>query len=657
MTTREWFEANQRDMVAALERVRLALAYRAGAESVMPPIDGDEQRSTVFADGPALALGELQRVFGLSPFERDVVLLCAGVEMDGRFAELVAAAHGDETRRLPTFALALSMFPRAHWSALNPESPLRTWRIVELSGPGITSAGLRLDERILHFLAGVSGVDERLHGLVARLAASPSDSGAHDEVIAALAAHLGAGTRPRPTATGELTVAEITGSDIESRLAIAAAACAAIGSDGLLIRAADVPSSAPERFALARLVAREALLSGSAIVVDVSPDVDPSRVPLFVESLRAAPVVVSTAEHILSFAGMPVTFEVPAPTRRERLAQWQEALGPSTASLNGELSRVNAHFDLKRPAIRAIAMTLRALERAPASEPAPNLGDALWDNCRIARRPHMEGLAQRIEAIAQWEDLVLPDQPHRVLRSIASQVRQRHRVYEEWGFAEKSARGLGMTALFAGASGTGKTMAAEVLARELRLDLYRIDLARVVSKYIGETEKNLGQLFDAAEGSAAILLFDEADALFGKRSDVKDSHDRYANIEVSYLLQRMESYRGLAILTTNMRSAIDAAFVRRIRFIVQFPFPDAQHRAAIWRASFPARVKTTSLLWDRLAQLNVSGGQIRNIALSAAFVAADRDEEIGMRHLAEAAHAEYAKVERAPSDAELRGWI
>jgi hypothetical protein len=492
-----------------------------------------------------------------------------------------------------------------------------------------------------------------LHGIVTRLAVGPSNGGAHDDVASALAVHLEAQTRSRPTTASDLTTSQISGSDGESRLGIAAAACEAIGASGLLVRAVDIPSSAAERFALARLVAREALLSGAIVVVDVSPGADGSLVAPFVESMRAAPVVVSAQEQIPWLTGLPVTFEVPATTRGERLAQWEEALGQSAASLNGALSRVNAHFDLKRPAIRAIATTLRARELGGASD----LGDALWDTCRAARRPQMDGLAQRIEALAQWDDLVLPEQPRRVLRSIASQVRQRHRVYEEWGFAEKSARGLGMTALFAGASGTGKTMAAEVLARELRLDLYRIDLARVVSKYIGETEKNLSQLFDAAEGSAAILLFDEADALFGKRSDVKDSHDRYANIEVSYLLQRMESYRGLAILTTNMRSAIDAAFVRRIRFIVQFPFPDAQHRAAIWRAAFPARITTTSLDWDRLAQLNVAGGQIRNIALTAAFVAADRDEDIGMRHLAEAAHAEYAKVERAPSDAELRGWI
>jgi len=655
VTTQEWFEANQRAVAAALEGVRSALAYRAGAESAKPANDGDSARATPIADSSPLALDALQRMFGLSPFELQVVLLCAGVEMDGRFAPLIAAAHDDDTRRLPTFGLAMSMFPRAHWSALNPDSPLRAWRIVELVGSGLTSVGLRLDERVLHFLAGVTCIDERLQGIVRRSFANSSDAGGHDDVISALASHLADVLESRPTADSVLAPVQICGSDIESRLAVAVAACHIIGASCLAIRGVDIPVSASERFALARLIAREALLSGDAIVVEVSSDTDYSRVGSFVESMAAAPIIVSVAEPMTSLVGIPPVFEIPATTRAEQLADWREALGTSADALNGALSRVNAHFDLKRPAIRAVAMSLRARERASDSG-ASALGDALWDGCRAVRRPQMDGLAQRIDAIAGWSDLVLPEQQQRVLRSIASQVRQRHRVYDDWGFAEKSARGLGMTALFSGASGTGKTMAAEVLARELRLDLYRIDLARLVSKYIGETEKNLSQLFDAAEGSAAILLFDEADALFGKRSEVKDSHDRYANIEVSYLLQRMESYRGLAILTTNMRSSIDAAFVRRIRFIVQFPFPDAQHRAAIWRASFPARVDTSALLWERLAQLNVSGGQIRNIALSAAFFAADRDEEIGMRHLVEAAHAEYAKSERAPSDAELRGW-
>src|SRR6185437_1267443 len=196
---------------------------------------------------------------------------------------------------------------------------------------------------------------------------------------------------------------------------------------------------------------------------------------------------------------------------------------------------------------------------------------------------------------------ILPETQKQVLREIAIHVRQRSKVYEQWGFAVASSRGLGISALFYGPSGTGKTMAGEVLANELRLDLYRIDLSQIVNKYIGETEKNLRRVFDAAEDGGAILFFDEADALFGKRSEVKDSHDRYANIEINYLLQRMELYRGLAVLATNMKSALDPAFLRRIRFVINFPFPDATQRVEIWRRIFPAATPTEGLDMARLA--------------------------------------------------------
>ena len=230
-------------------------------------------------------------------------------------------------------------------------------------------------------------------------------------------------------------------------------------------------------------------------------------------------------------------------------------------------------------------------------------------------------------------------------------------VYETWGFATKGLRGLGISALFSGVSGTGKTMAAEVLANELRLDLYRIDLSAVVSKYIGETEKNLRRVFDAAEEGGAILLFDEADALFGKRTEVKDSHDRYANIEVSYLLQRVEAYRGLAILTTNLKSALDTAFLRRIRFILSFPFPDLEQRAEIWRRIFPNQTPTRALDFAALARLNVAGGNIRNIAMNAAFLAANANEPVSMSHLLRSAQGEYSKLERSLTEGEIRGWV
>jgi SpoVK/Ycf46/Vps4 family AAA+-type ATPase len=251
---------------------------------------------------------------------------------------------------------------------------------------------------------------------------------------------------------------------------------------------------------------------------------------------------------------------------------------------------------------------------------------------------------------------VLPAPQMEMLRQVAQNVAQRGIVYREWGFAGRGSRGLGISVLLAGPSGTGKTLAAEVLASTLRLDLYRIDLSQVVSKYIGETEKNLSRVFDAAEDGGAVLLFDEADALFGKRSEVSDSHDRYANIEVSYLLQRMESYRGLAILTTNMKSELDDAFLRRIRFVIQVPFPGPAEREAIWRRVFPAATPTEGLDARRLARLSVTGGNIRNIALNAAFLAAAGRTPVTMRHLLAAARTEYAKLERPLTDTEVAGW-
>jgi hypothetical protein len=428
-------------------------------------------------------------------------------------------------------------------------------------------------------------------------------------------------------------------------------AALAIDAKALRLRAGDLPAAAAERFALARLLERETLLSRAVTVLDAGADADGARIAAFAGSL-AAPLVVCASDPLPALAGEGSAFELAPATRDERLGLWRDTLGAAAVSLDGALEAVCAQFDLTASAIRVAARS-----RASTADGTPAaIAAALWDACRAAARPRMEGLAQRIAATTSWSDLVLPEPQVRLLRDIALNVRQRHRVYEEWGFAAKGARGLGISALFAGASGTGKTMAAEVLAGELRLDLYRIDLASVVSKYIGETEKNLKRLFDAAEGSGAILLFDEADALFGKRSEVKDSHDRYANIEISYLLQRMEDYRGLAILTTNLKSALDPAFLRRLRFIVQFPFPDAEQRAAIWRGIFPARTPTTGVDSGRLAQLSVAGGHIRNIALAGAFLAADRGERVGMGHLAEAARAEYTKLERQLSDAETRGW-
>jgi SpoVK/Ycf46/Vps4 family AAA+-type ATPase len=270
----------------------------------------------------------------------------------------------------------------------------------------------------------------------------------------------------------------------------------------------------------------------------------------------------------------------------------------------------------------------------------------LWEACRQQSQWQLDDLAQRIEPAYGWDDLVLPAEVDAQLREIGAQVMYRHLVYGAWGYEHRLNRGRGISALFAGASGTGKTMAAEVLANELKLPLYRIDLAGVVSKYVGETEKNLRRIFHSAEQSGTVLFFDEADALFGKRTDVKDSHDRYANIEVNYLLQLMETYSGLAILATNRRQAIDRAFLRRLRFVVDFVFPGVYHRRRIWRRVFTSDVPLGRIDYNQLAQLEIAGGNIHSIALNAAFLAAADGGVVQMEHIMAAARREYAKIDK-----------
>jgi len=277
----------------------------------------------------------------------------------------------------------------------------------------------------------------------------------------------------------------------------------------------------------------------------------------------------------------------------------------------------------------------------------------LWQACRSQVGADMEEVAQRIRLVHVIDDIVLPPDVLEQIQDIAAQVENRSRVYGTWGFGTRLARGAGVNALFSGVSGTGKTMAAEILAGRLGLDLYRIDLAGVVSKYIGETEKNLRRVFDAAERSGVVLFFDEADALFGRRSEVRDSHDRYANIEIDYLLQRMEDYRGLAILATNRKTALDRAFMRRLRFLVEFPFPDAASRLQIWKKAFPPEAPLGDIDFENLSGMELSGGSIRNVSLNAAFLAASEGRAIGMEHLRRAALREYSKLDRLLTQAEL----
>ena len=645
---RSWSEANQEALLGDLAQVRLLLERAAGRETEQPP---PAPATTPAIEPSHTAIDALCAAFGLSRFERQLLLLCAGMELDGAFPTLCAAAQGDPGRPHATFSLALAALPDAHWSALTPAAPLRLWQLVEvLPGDTLVTSPLRIDERILHYLTGVSYLDDRLQHVVRPVEPpvplTPTQQSLAERMAASWAEARGRHDPP---------LVQICGPDPAAGQAIAASACEMLGAPLFVARARDLPAPPGERELLRRLWQREAVLGGCALLVDCyDGDAEALRAATaLVEGVRG-PLAVVGREPLRFRAASGLRLDVPRPSAPEQAALWHDTLGELAAELNGQLETVVEHFAMGAESIQAAGMQARA--ELAASGGSATAGRVLWDACRAQARPRLDDLAQRIEPAASWDELVLPLGQKEILRQIADNVGQRSTVYGRWGLGGRGRRGLGISALFAGASGTGKTMAAEVLAGEMRLDLYRIDLSQVVSKYIGETEKNLARVFDAAEAGGAVLLFDEADALFGKRSEVKDSHDRYANIEVSYLLQRMEAYRGLAILTTNMKSALDSAFLRRIRFVVQFPFPDAAHRAEIWRAVFPPATPTEGLDVEKLARLNVAGGNIRNVALNAAFIAAGAGQPVRMEHLLRAARAEYAKLEKPLTDAEVAGW-
>ncbi|HEX3528882.1 MAG TPA: ATP-binding protein [Thermoanaerobaculia bacterium] len=664
-----WLEANHQYLLAAVDGVRAALEAHAAHLAGRPAEDRGAaaaaalQRAAAALPAPA-ALERLTSIFGLSPFERGVILLGAGLEVDAAFGSLCAAAHGDGQRDYPTFRLALDALPGSHWSALSPDGSLRRWRLLELGPANALSASpLRLAERVLHYLFGVHHLDDRLAGVLETVP-PPRELAPGQRALAERIAALWQPVRDAAT----FPVVELTGGDPADRRAIAAWACTLLSRDLQALPAPLLPTRPDELESLRRLWELEGALSRAALLIehDETREAEAAReeAVAWLSGRALGGVLVSGDARRRARHRPVVTFEVAPPSTAEQRALWKAALdGAGDANLNGRIDHIPMQFHLGAPAIRTAAIDamarLRAAEAAGENGHGKNGDDlfrAVWDACRTQARPRLDDLAERILPAATADDLILPDHQKQVLVTIGVQVRRRLEVYEHWGFDSRGERGLGISALFAGPSGTGKTMAAEVLARELRLDLYRIDLSATVSKYIGETEKNLKKIFDAAEAGGVILLFDEADALFGKRSDVKDSHDRHANIEVSYLLQRMEAYRGLAILTTNLKRSLDTAFLRRIRFIVEFPFPGHRERAEIWRRAFPATTPTAGLDPEKLAQLNVSGGNIRNIALNAAFLAADAGEPVRMAHLLRAARSEYTKLEKTLGPGEVRGW-
>jgi hypothetical protein len=598
---------------------------------------------------PPPALIYMSKCLGLSRFEMEVIMLCSAMELDTLMPNLCARAQGDMAKGYPTFALAMALFDDPAWDVLSPEGPLRRWHLIEIrqnATQPLISSPLRADERIVNYIKGLNYLDDRLTPLLMPIDVScchevlpSSQRSAVDVIVHRLRQGSEAWILP---------VVQLLGRDGLSKQTIAKQVAVDLGLDLCRVPVEILPSQPSEIEIMARLWQRESLLIPIALYVDAH-DVGQREAPASLAMRLLSRLNCVTFLDVSDVWNIPgresFAREISKPTEAEQKEAWASALRQEAGGIPSLLS---GQFSLSLSAIQRIS------RNALSGDSGDGLHRRIWSECLASTRPGLDALAHRIDAKATWDDLILPEAEERILRQISDQVSHRSKVYGEWGFGRKMNRGLGISALFAGDSGTGKTMAAEVIANDLDLNLFRIDLSAVVSKYIGETEKNLRRVFDAAEDGGAILFFDEADALFGRRSEVKDSHDRYANIEINYLLQRIESYRGLAILATNMKGALDKAFLRRLRFIVNFPFPDATERRAIWDRAFPQDVPRSGLDLGKLSGFNLTGGSIHSIALSSAFMAAGNGGVVTMPLVLDAVRTEFRKLERPINEADFR---
>ena len=664
----DWHEKNTQYLSLSVEWLRLKLNRLVATvtdKDTAPAaaIKEEEEIRKIFStltemesNEPLPALVILSRRFCLFDFEQHILLLCAAMELNTWMPSLCAKAQDDANKPYPTFALAMSLFNNPAWDSISSQRPLRYWRLIEINqliGQPLITSPLKGDERIINFIKGLNYLDERIARVTSPFEIVATETGlpaSQDKIVTEVVNNL-----KQSSLKKFLSTVQLIGIDRISKQLVAQKIAGSLNLSLTNLSVELLPSQTSEQDEFIRLWQRENLLLPIAGYIDTQKT-DPvnkseeshKSSDSFLHrliSLNQGIFFLSTREIRSELHSTSWMVEVKKPTPAEQQTEWTNLLGEKA---NGSPALLAGQFNLNVTTIREIVQRV-----ADANGTIDDLHRRLWRGCLSQTSPELDMLVQKLELKSNWDDIVLPETAMKQLVQIANQVKFRTIVYDNWGFRKKMNRGLGINALFVGESGTGKTMAAEVLANELNLHLYKIDLSGVVSKYIGETEKNLRRVFDAAEDGGAILFFDEADALFGKRSEVKDSHDRYANIEVNYLLQRMESYNGLAILATNKKGALDEAFTRRLRFIIHFPFPGIKERKAIAQKAFPSSVPTSGLDFDRLAALNLTGGSFYNIAINAAFHAAEKGSAVTMPIFLSAAKAEFQKIERPVKESDF----
>jgi hypothetical protein len=696
------------DLLLQREILRLRASYQLSLDEFRGLYISDEQvnqlvNRAVNYQGPSSAIDELtdkaeslsgdstggngaspwQRLvaeFALSSIEQDLLLLAVAPEIDLKYETLFAYLNNDITRKWPTFGLALQVAARftEHRTevrrCLLPEAKLITSGLLQ----PFNTAGDRRSwlatpfaaaPPVSQYLANVASLDPRLASFVEHR--NVSFDWQRLSIATDLANALYNFSRRIASAKSCWPVVILAGAEGVGRGQAAEAVCREAGVASLLrvdLEALRAAGENPNELIRALLLQQR--LHGAGLYLggfeslfdkEHKPLPDARRlVKLITDANRPMfiPCESSTPWRELLGAEPAVCFRFDLPDYAIRLQLWRNAVKTVDAKIAGaELEALADRFVLSPAQISAAVESADNARCFSDGESSVSLGAAtLFEAARAQSDQSLGSLATKAKIRHGWDDLVLPRPALQRVKEIAAAIRHRHVVYAEWGFEQRIATGLGLKILFSGASGTGKTMTAGVIAANLGLDLYKIDLSGIVSKYIGDTEKNLDRIFHAAESSNAILFFDEADALFGKRSEVNDAHDRYANIEVAYLLQKIEEYEGVVILASNLSKNIDLAFARRMHYVVEFPLPDENHREKLWRGMFPAAVPLgADVDFQFLArQFPIAGGDIRNVALEAAFLAAEDGKVVTMKQLARALARQMMKQGKVPSATDLK---
>jgi hypothetical protein len=617
--------------------------------------------------------------FALSDIEQGILLLAVAADINLKYETLFAYLNNDVTRKWPTFDLALRVSASSAEQrsevhrCLLPEAKLFSSGLVQQIDSATDrrswlATGFSAARAVFQYLSGASSLDPHLTPFVERR--TPAIDWEQLAISDDLKSRLRSFALRYVGSESKIPVIVFLGHDGLGQAQAAEMICQELGLSSLLHVDLDVLRSSGERLdELTRgLLLHQGMHTAGLYLESIEALLDKEGKPS--PESRGLSRILTRANGPVFIPCQPGTlwrelltlqrsicfrFDLPDLATRRRL--WENAIVTINAEIAGsDLEALAARFVLSPAQITAAAESALDSRWMGNHEMPLSFESALFEAARAQSDQSLGALATKVKTIHSWGDLILPRPTMQRVKEISAAIRHRHVVYSEWGFEKRIAAGLGLKVLFSGASGTGKTMTAGVIARDLGLDLYKIDLSGIVSKYIGETEKNLDRIFCAAQCSNAILFFDEADALFGKRSEVKDAHDRYANIEVAYLLQKIEEYAGIVILASNLSKNIDEAFSRRMHYVVEFPLPDETHRERLWRGMFPAQVPLgEDVDFQFLArQFPIPGGDIRNVALEAAFLAAQNGKIVTMKQLATALARQMIKQGKIPSATDFK---